>query len=100
MTGAGTATVDAATELREVARESLLRTRLELGEAQLVIGDLEALRDELARPKAGKPKSFVFSFKPPAKTFQLRMSFKKGRVDKSEIIEALEGILKELKGAR
>lgn len=31
------------TELREVARESLLRTRLELGEAQLVIGDLEAL---------------------------------------------------------
>ena len=31
------------TELREVARESLLRTRLELGEAPLVIGDLEAL---------------------------------------------------------
>lgn len=31
------------TELRAVARESLLRTRLELGEAQLVIGDLEAL---------------------------------------------------------
>jgi len=31
------------TELRGVARERLLATRLELGEAQLVIGDLEAL---------------------------------------------------------
>jgi DNA-binding SARP family transcriptional activator len=34
------------TELRAVARERLLRTRLELGEAQLVIGDLEALVKE------------------------------------------------------
>ena len=31
------------TELRAVARERLLATRLDLGEAQLVIGDLEAL---------------------------------------------------------
>ncbi len=34
------------TELREVARERLLETRLELGEAQLVIGELEALVKE------------------------------------------------------
>ena len=34
------------TELRAVARERLLRTRLELGEAQLVIGKLEALVKE------------------------------------------------------
>jgi DNA-binding SARP family transcriptional activator len=34
------------TELRVVARERLLGTRLELGEAQLVIGDLEALVKE------------------------------------------------------
>jgi DNA-binding SARP family transcriptional activator len=34
------------TELRAVARERLLETRLELGEAQLVIGDLEALVTE------------------------------------------------------
>ena len=34
------------TELRAVAREQLLATRLELGEAQLVIGDLEALVKE------------------------------------------------------
>jgi hypothetical protein len=34
------------TELRAVARERLLETRLELGEAKLVIGDLEALVKE------------------------------------------------------
>jgi DNA-binding SARP family transcriptional activator len=34
------------TELRSVARERLLETRLELGEARLVIGDLEALVKE------------------------------------------------------
>ncbi|WP_199904874.1 BTAD domain-containing putative transcriptional regulator [Nocardioides sediminis] len=34
------------TELRAVARERLLATRLELGEAQLVIGELEALVNE------------------------------------------------------
>lgn len=34
------------TELRSVAREHLLATRLELGEAELVIGDLEALVKE------------------------------------------------------
>lgn len=34
------------TELRAVARERLVGTRLELGEAQLVIGDLEALVKE------------------------------------------------------
>ena len=57
------------------------------------------VRAETAKPKAGKPRQFVFSFKPPTKTFQLRMSFKKGRVDKSEIIEALENIIRELRAA-
>ena len=38
--------------------------------------------------------------KPPAKTFQLRMSFKKGRVEKAEIIEALENIIRELRASR
>jgi hypothetical protein len=47
-----------------------------------------------------RPKSFVFSFKPPTKTFALRMAFKKGRVDRGEIIEALEAIIKDLKASR
>ena len=39
-------------------------------------------------------------FRPLTKQFQLRMSFRKGRVDKSEIIDALEAIIKELKAAK
>jgi ParB family chromosome partitioning protein len=58
------------------------------------------VRAETATAKAGKPRRFVFAFNPPAKTFQLRMSFKKGRVEKAEIIEALENIIRELKAAR
>ncbi len=39
---------------------------------------------------AARPKAFVFAFRPPTKAFHLRMSFNKGKVDKSEIIDALE----------
>ena len=60
----------------------------------------QAVRKETAKPKPGRPKSFVFSFRPPTKQFQLRMSFRKGRVDKSEIIDALEAIIKELKAEK
>jgi ParB family chromosome partitioning protein len=46
---------------------------------------------------AARPKAFTFSFRPPTKSFRLRMSFAKARVDKHEIIEALEAIIKELR---
>jgi ParB family transcriptional regulator, chromosome partitioning protein len=58
------------------------------------------LRAETAKGKPGRPKAFVFAFKPQTKAFNLRLSFTKARVDKSEIIEALEGIIKELKAQR
>jgi hypothetical protein len=39
----------------------------------------------------------VFAFKPPTKAFDLRLSFKKSKVEKDEIIEALENIIRELR---
>ncbi len=57
----------------------------------------EALRKQTAKPKPGRPKAFVFSFRPPTKTFDLKMSFRKGQVEKDEIINALEAILQELR---
>jgi hypothetical protein len=57
----------------------------------------QELRQETTRGKPARPKAFVFAFKPPTKSFNLRMSFSKARVDKTEIIEALEAILKELR---
>jgi hypothetical protein len=58
------------------------------------------VRAETAKPKAGKVRPFVFAFKAPTKTFQLRMSFRKGRVEKSEIIAALENIIRDLKAGK
>ena len=55
------------------------------------------VRKETAKPTAGRPKSFIFAFKPPTKAFDLRLSFKKSKVEKDEIIEALENIIRELR---
>src|ERR1051325_4611171 len=56
----------------------------------------EAVRRETAKPTA-RPKSFIFAFRPPTKAFDLRLAFKKTKVEPDEIIEALENILHELK---
>jgi len=58
------------------------------------------VRKETATAAAGRPKPFVFAFRPDTKHFNLRMSFRKGKVDKAEIISTLEAIIKELRAAR
>jgi ParB family chromosome partitioning protein len=58
------------------------------------------VRQETATAKNGRPKPFVYAFRAPTKNFQLRMSFRKTKVDRSEIIEALEAIIKELRSSR
>jgi ParB family transcriptional regulator, chromosome partitioning protein len=60
----------------------------------------QAVRTETAKPKAGRPKHFIFAFRPPTKAFDLRLSFKKSRVDKDEIITALENIIEELRASK
>jgi ParB family chromosome partitioning protein len=57
------------------------------------------VRNETAKPKSGRPKFFVFAFKPPTKSFDLRLSFRKSKVEKDEIIDALENIIRELRAA-
>ena len=57
------------------------------------------VRAETSPAKSGRSKPFVFAFKAPTKTFRLRMSFTKTKVEKAEIIEALEGIITELRSA-
>lgn len=53
-----------------------------------------------ARAKAGRPKHYVFAYRPTTKSFNLKLSFAKARVDRAEIISALEAILKELRSHR
>jgi ParB family transcriptional regulator, chromosome partitioning protein len=57
----------------------------------------EQVRQQTQAPKPGRPKAFVFAFKPPSKAFNLRLSFNKKTASKDEIISALEAILQELR---
>jgi len=47
--------------------------------------------------RVGRPKAFVFQYRPPAKTFNLRLQFRKSDVDRTEVIAALEAIIEELR---
>lgn len=57
----------------------------------------EQARKVAAKPKPGRPKAFVFQYRPPTKTFNLKLQFKKSEVDKKEVISALESIIDELR---
>ncbi|HEY3381410.1 MAG TPA: ParB/RepB/Spo0J family partition protein [Vicinamibacterales bacterium] len=62
----------------------------------------EDVRRETAKPKAarpGRPAPFTFNYKPPTKAFSLQLRFRKGSVERQEIIETLENILLELRQA-
>ena len=60
----------------------------------------EAVRKETAKPKPGRPKTYVFSYKAPTKAFNLQLRFAKSKVARDEVIEALEAIIRELKAAK
>jgi ParB family chromosome partitioning protein len=57
----------------------------------------QAARRESARSRR-RAKPFVFAFRPASRQFRLRLSFTKARVDKDEVIQALEAIVRELRG--
>ena len=50
----------------------------------------QKLREAAAKPQAGRPKHFVFAFRPPTKAYNLTLSFSKSRASRDEIIDALE----------
>ncbi len=77
----------------EKAMEALLR-RFAAGE----IGR-EEIRKQTAAPearKAGRPKNYVFQFKDKDLPFSLSLSFKKAKVEKREIIDAVRELLRRL----
>jgi hypothetical protein len=60
----------------------------------------QQLREAAAKPKVGRPKQFVFAYRPPTKAFNLKLSFTKTRVNRDEIIDALEAIIRELRKSK
>ena len=57
----------------------------------------QSLREAVAKPKAGRPKRYTFKYLAPTKTFDLRIQFRKSKVERAEIISTLESILDELR---
>jgi ParB family chromosome partitioning protein len=60
----------------------------------------EAVRKETAKPKPGRPKAFVYTYRAPTKAFNLQLRFAKSRVDRDEVIEALQQIIKDLRSQK
>ena len=58
------------------------------------------LREATAARKAGRPKHYLFAYRPPSKAFNLKLSFAKSRASREEIIDALEAILRDLRKAK
>jgi ParB family transcriptional regulator, chromosome partitioning protein len=59
----------------------------------------QEVRAATAKAKAGRPKNFVFAYRPPTKLFNLKISFARTRVSRDEVIDALENILRDLRKA-
>lgn len=60
----------------------------------------QQLRDATAKPKAGRPKHYIFAYRPPTKAFNLKISFAKSRATRDDVIDALEAIIRDLKKAK
>jgi ParB family transcriptional regulator, chromosome partitioning protein len=94
--------------LADISSKSLLLEVVRQGDPQKMVSLVERIardggttreevRKETAKPKSGRPKAFVFSYKAPTKAFKLQLRFSKSRVERDEVIQALEAILDELR---
>jgi len=92
----------------DIANKSLLLQVVRQGDPQKMLALVEKIasqggatreqvRKDLRKPKTGRPKAYTFNFRPPDKTFSLRLSFNKKTASKEDVIEALENILEELR---
>jgi ParB family chromosome partitioning protein len=57
----------------------------------------QELRQAATKPKPGRPRNYVFQYRPPTKAFRLQLKFSKSAVERDEIIAALEAIIGELR---
>lgn len=87
--------------LLEIVRQSEPQKMMALVE-RIASGHVtrESVRRETAKPRPaspGRPKAYIFNYRPPTKAFSLKLQFRKGTVERQEIIATLEDILSELR---
>ncbi len=98
--------------LADISSKSLLLQVVRQQDSQKMVALIEQLtrdghgatreqaRRVIARPGPGRPKAFVFQYRPPTKSYNLRLKFRKSDVDRTEVIAALEAIIAELRKER
>jgi ParB family chromosome partitioning protein len=98
--------------LADIHSKSLLLQVVRQGDPQKMVALIERLarsgspptredvRKVTAKPKPGRPKAYVFSYKAPTKAFNLKLQFTKSKVERDEVISALETIIQELRNTR
>ena len=98
--------------LADISSKSLLLQIVRLGDASKMVAMIEriaregnATREKLRKEAAvksqrGRPRAYIFNYRPPTKAFKLHLAFAKSQVDRGEIISALEAIIEELRRQR
>lgn len=96
--------------LADIQSKSLLLQIVRQGEPDKMIALVEKLQHQgttraearrLTKPETkrgrGRPRRYVFKFQPRGKEFSLALQFRKGQVEREEIIRTLEAILESLR---
>jgi ParB family chromosome partitioning protein len=87
--------------LLEIVRQTDTHKMIALVE-RIASGHLtrETARREAKRPRPaapGRPRAYIFNYRPTSKAFTMKLQFRKGSVERQEIITTLEDILAELR---
>lgn len=91
------ADINARSVLLEIARlkdPALMREAIRRVTVGSTRDDLRTSKRETAHPK--RPRRFAFVYRPKGGPFKLNLSFQKSRVDRSELIDTLRHIIKQL----
>lgn len=91
--------VTARSTLLQIARmpnpESMAAMILEIRKSGLTRDDVRRMKDR-DKQTAGRPKGFLFRFKPPDSKFFLNIRFRRSEVSKDEIIDTLRDLIEQL----
>ena len=98
--------------LADIGSKSLLLEVLRQGDSKKMVAFVEKLTRDggvtrararqvsaASKGRSVKAKPFVYSFRAPSKAFNMRLTFRKSRVARKELIETLEGIVRDLRDA-
>lgn len=95
--------------LADITSKSLLLQIVRLGDVSKMTAMIEKItrdgsatrekfrKEASAKAQRGRPRAYVFKYRPPTKAFKLQLSFARSQVDRGEIISALETIIQELR---